>query len=166
MKQTDLILIIFLILTSLTIFSQTGTIEGQVFDRRENKGLAFAVVRLVDTKIFTKTDFEGGFKLDSIPIGAYDLKISYIGYGDTTVKSIKISADTILKVKLELPPPCQYDKHRDNKICPICKKKNKVVPIIYGLTIGELDKKNFYYAGCEITFCDPKWYCKRDKHKF
>src|SRR5690554_6279547 len=110
MKQTNFILIIFLFLTSLTVFSQTGTIEGQVFDRRENKGLAFAVVRLVDTKIFTKTDFEGGFKLDSIPIGTYDLKVNYIGYGDSTVKSIKISADTILKVKLELPPPCQYDK--------------------------------------------------------
>lgn len=36
MKQTDFILIIFLFLTSLTVFGQTGTIEGQIYDKREN----------------------------------------------------------------------------------------------------------------------------------
>lgn len=155
-----------LFLITVTIFGQTGVIQGQVYDRREEKGLAFANVWLVNIKIGTTTDMNGNFKIDSIPNGTYDMRVSYIGYGDTTLRALTISSDTLLKFKLELPPPCEYDKHRKNNTCPICGKKDKVVPIVYGLPIEKLDEKNYYYAGCEITFCDTNWYCKRDKYKF
>ena len=149
-----------------TVFGQNGVINGNVYDRRGNRGLAFVNVWLVGTKIGAATDNWGDFKIDSVPFGIYDLKASLVGYGDTTIKSIKISTDTILTVKIVLPPPCEYDKRRNNMTCPICSKKDQVVPILYGLPIGKLHQKKFYYAGCIITFCDPNWYCKRDKHKF
>jgi len=166
MKQKNLTWTFFLLLTNFTVFGQTGVIEGHVYDRREEKGLALANVWLLNTKLGTVTDLKGNFKIDNIPNGIYDLKVSFIGYGDTTLKALKVSCDTLLKIRLELPPPCKYDKHRKNKSCPVCGREDEVVPIIYGFPMGEPDEQNYFYAGCAITSCDPNWYCKRDKHKF
>jgi hypothetical protein len=147
-------------------FAQTGTIQGQVYDRREKTGLANAYVKLLGINIGTISDLEGNFKFDSVPPGVYNITARYIGYGDTTLKGVVVKADSVTLIQIILPPPCSYDKTSSNKTCPICGKKNKVVPIVYGLPIGPLDNKRYYYAGCVITNCDPNWYCKRDKHKF
>ncbi len=61
--------------------------------------------------------------------------------------------------------------YRENKssICPKCKGDKKVLPIFYGLAPGKFMKKNknkFYFGGCELMGCDPKWYCKTDQLKF
>lgn len=166
MKLKYYILTIFIFPSCLIAFGQFGKIQGQVNDIRENKGLAFANVWLVGTNLGAATDLNGQFVIDSILPGKYDIKTSIIGYGDTTLTGVKITSDTTVLVLLGLPRPCKYDKHRNNKTCPICGKKNKVVPIAYGLMIGKMNKRNFYYAGCEITSCDPNWFCKRDKYKF
>ena len=165
-KHQHFILTLIFLITHLTIFGQTGVIQGHVYDRLEKRGLAYANVLLVNTNIGTATDFDGNFKIDSIPIGTYDLKINYIIYGDTILRGLTITSDTIITVNLKFPPPCKYDKVRKNNHCPICGKKDKVIPVVYGYPIGKLDKKHYYYAGCEITYCDPDWYCKRDKHLF
>ncbi|KFC20465.1 hypothetical protein [Chryseobacterium sp. FH1] len=62
-------------------------------------------------------------------------------------------------------------KYRENKvsICPICKTDKKVLSIFYGLTTTKFMKENknkYYFEGCEITGCDPNWYCKTDDYKF
>jgi hypothetical protein len=168
MAKRFYILILIFLTTILTVFGQFGKIKGQVYDRRENKGLAFAIVSLIETKKGVYSDSEGNFKIDSIPPGVYRIKVQYIGYGDTILKSIKIIPDTTVTIILELPPLCKYDEHRKDKTCPICGKADRVVPIEYGLPVGKIDKKNrnVYYGGCNITYCDPNWYCKRDKYKF
>lgn len=176
MTLTKIILSIFLLTIYLTAYGQTGMIKGQVYDRREQKGLAFANVLLIDKidpKMGTTTDDNGNYKIGKIPIGIYNLKVSYIGYGDTTLIEIKIMADTILTINLELPPPCKYDGHRKNKTCPKCNKSDKVIPIVYGLLISTNEEdplkdegKTFKSGGCNISYCDPHWFCKRDKIEF
>jgi hypothetical protein len=70
---------------------------------------------------------------------------------------------------IELPyfPTCKYDKTKNNRRCPTCKKKNKVIPIYYGL-IGQIGKKksNFKSGGCVVTGRDPNWFCERDGTEF
>lgn len=166
MRQKKLIWLIFLFISDFAVFGQTGIIQGNVYDKIDEKGLFLAQVWLVNTNLGAITDYDGNFKIDSIPIGTYDLKISFMVYGDTTLKNIIISSDTVIKINIELPPPCKYDNNRKDNRCPICGKKNMVIPIVYGIPIGKLDKKHYYYAGCVITFCDPHWFCKRDKYKF
>ena len=149
-----------------TAICQFGTIKGILFDRKNNKGIGFANIWIKEIKKYTNTDTLGKFNFDSVPIGKYDLSASFVGYGDTTIKGIYITKDTIINLKIILPPPCVYDKNIHDKTCPICKKKNKVIPILYGLPIGKLNEEKYYYAGCNITTCQPNWYCKRDKTKF
>lgn len=165
MRILSIIGTIFLLFSDFMAFGQGGVIQGHLYDRKEC-GLSYAYVKLAETKIGVWTDSNGNFKIDSIPIGTYNLIVNYFGYEDTTLKALKISSDTLLIIELEFPAFCKYDKHRKNNTCPICGKNNKVVPIVYGYPIGKLDWKNYFYAGCVITLCDPNWYCKRDKLEF
>lgn len=56
------------------------------------------------------------------------------------------------------------------KICPVCKKQDQVIPIIYGLPnkrlLRDARKGRVKLGGCEISENAPKWYCKRDKKEF
>lgn len=79
--------------------------------------------------------------------------------------------DTIIQLNVQFPPECFYNKNVKQKICPLCKKKDKVIPILYGLTVPKTGVPTFKYgeyepAGCEISDCDPTWYCKRDNLRF
>ena len=78
------------------------------------------------------------------------------------------------KINLMFPKECENYKHIKNKTCPKCHKKNKVIPILYGLIVpilsddGKLlEPKGEYYSGtCTEPECSPSWYCKRDKITF
>lgn len=96
----------------------------------------------------------------------------------------KIEPDSIQFIK----KPCPYEKTKNNR-CPVCKKKDRVIPIIYGL-IGEITysnenpniietngikiisdspiikKKRYKIGGCIISDCQPSWFCERDEKKF
>lgn len=145
---------------------QTGTIRGNVYDKIAQNRLFGSLVKVDELKKAALTDLDGNFQFDSIPPGTYSLNAQYVMYGDTTIYYVVVVADSVTIVNFILPPPCSYDLNIADKTCPICRKKNKVVPIVYGLPIGPVNKKRYYYAGCAVTKCDPHWYCKRDKHKF
>jgi hypothetical protein len=123
----------------------------------------------------TITDDSGYFKLYNLPTGEFFLKVAYIGYGDTAFR-IGVSKDT--SYVLDIHKPCKYDSSINDKTCPICHKQDMVVPIIYGefvitkQTSGKKSKRqddpyiDFYPGGDVVTYCDPNWFCNRDKVKF
>ena len=67
------------------------------------------------------------------------------------------------------PPDCPRSKYTAGKICPICKKMDKVIPIHYGLpsfdTPGTLGV-DYEVASCLHDVCAPDWHCKRDNKDF
>lgn len=167
----------FLLLLGLTLsqtcFSQTGTIKGHLRNINNREDFVSAQVYLVDTKIRTQSDLDGNFKLHSIPVGIYDLKIittvfTSFSRRDSVLIPVKVSQDTVINLSIDFPPPCSYNK--ENIICPICHKKDKVIPIIYGLPIKKTMKKakkgKLRLGGCMVSDCDPYWYCKRDEKEF
>ncbi len=56
------------------------------------------------------------------------------------------------------------------KPCPICKKTDMVIPIVYGYPGPELfkmsEKGKIKLGGCCISPENTEWYCKRDKKEF
>ena len=158
------ILILLILITGRFCFSQTGTIKGYIQDNIENEGLALAQVYLVDSMIGTYTDLNGNFIIDSIPDGTYDLKIFSIGYGDTLVKSIQVFKDSVTLLVINFPPPCP--KNVTNKVCPLCKSDDKLIPIRYGVLIPTDFKEEVYQVQWDGKPCDPRWFCKRDELKF
>lgn len=91
-----LILLIFALLISYTsVFAvkNNGTIQGKVIEKESMKALPFATVSLsgTDNKIITGTitSEDGSFKISNLHTGVVNLKISFIGFRDTTL-SVKI----------------------------------------------------------------------------
>jgi hypothetical protein len=161
---------IILILLSHIGFTQAGTITGQVYDRRESKGMSNTIVILTDRQIGVTTDLNGNFIFKDIPLGLHDMKVSSIENGDTIIQ-VEVNENKVTQIKIILPPPCTYDINKKNKTCPICHKSNEVIPIMYGLIIDTSKKKKrakptYFIGGCNISYCQPNWYCQRDSLKF
>ena len=146
------------------IAAQKGSVAGRVMDSRIMIPVPSAVVKLTPSKKTVVADINGNFRVDSLPTGKYTVEIISIGY---PVKSftVDIAEDLTSILNAELSVYCKYDAHKNDNTCPVCHRKNKVIPIVYGLPIGEMDTDNYRYAGCEITSCDPNWYCKTSMPK-
>ena len=59
---------------------------------------------------------------------------------------------------------------KKDKTCPVCKKNDGVIQILYGLPgeelFNEAEQGKVKLGGCVVTNFDPHWYCKRDKKEF
>ena len=163
-----IILIIIGIFIFQICFSQTGTIKGHIYDSEKKKNLVNIDVYLLGKGLATRTDINGFFEFDSLAIGTYNLIIVNKEYPDSLLKGIKVIENSIVNLDIKYPPPCQFDKK--NNICPICHKRDMVIPIIYGHPTKELKRKakrkEILLGGCKILKCVPHWYCKRDKKQF
>ena len=166
MKQ--LILTLALYATCQLCFAQTGTIKGHIHDVNENVGTPFARVILLDLNKGVVTDVNGDFIITEVPEGTYTLKVNAIGFQDKILDSMVVSADKVLELYIDYPPPCEFDTK--DKTCPICNKKDETIPIVYGYPGKKLTKDakkgKVILGGCVISGCDPRWYCKRDKKEF
>ena len=85
-----LIVFCFAALLSTGASAQQMTVTGTVQDTAIQKGLPYAVVvavRLKDSLLtsYARTDMEGHFRLDSIPVDTYQVVVSHPLYGDHTV---------------------------------------------------------------------------------
>lgn len=96
----------FLLLFTSHIFSQiTQTVRGTVVDNASNLPMAFATVVLLDTDplIGTTTDTSGNFSISNVPVGRYNLEVSYLGYHPTLLREITIisAKQTFLTIQLK-----------------------------------------------------------------
>ncbi|RUT78990.1 TonB-dependent receptor [Ancylomarina longa] len=100
----NLFLIIVLSFLSASVFSQdlSQTIKGKIIDESSLKPLSFATIVIIGTEpvIGTTSDIDGNFIIRNVPIGRYDLKISFLGYEPiikpevvvTSVKEVVVNA--------------------------------------------------------------------------
>lgn len=166
-----ILLTLAITIVSLHSFSQTGTIEGTVKDTVSDKYLAFANVILLrndDQISVTTTGPNGNYSLDKVVEGNYELMISYVGYPKLIIDSVQVKSNDKIKLNILFPSDCKYDN--TSGICLVCNKKDKVIPIVYGHPNKGLIKKSnkgkVKLGGCNITGCDPHWYCNRDENEF
>lgn len=103
--------VIAIIITVLFIipfgFGQTGSLEGKIIDTKTKEELIGVNITLyeVDSSqeiLGTNTDYNGNYRLDSIPVGIYDIEISYAGYASQWRKKIKIKAGDIAGLNIKL----------------------------------------------------------------
>lgn len=76
------IVILLLIFSAFSgqLFAQTGTIQGQVFNKINNEPLPFVNIIIEGTDLGTTSDLEGNFIIEKIPAGTYNVLVSYIGF--------------------------------------------------------------------------------------
>lgn len=99
-------LIVFLGLLIFEAQSQevTQTLRGVVVDQDMQMTLPGASLVIVgsDPPMGTITDINGEFRFETLPVGRYNITISYIGYETTTASNILLSSgkETVLNIEL------------------------------------------------------------------
>ena len=95
------------LLVAHTVLAHNGTIKGIVLDAQTKQGLAGANVILLQPPKTTFTDELGVFIFSDLPAGTVQIKVSYIGFGDTTL-SINVVDHETSSLKVVLSPQDIY----------------------------------------------------------
>ncbi len=92
--KTYIIPVIFSFLSFAISAQSVQNIKGQIIDKQSELPLIGATVILLDVEPTkgTTTDLDGYFSLIDIPLGRYNLGVSYLGYEGITIPNIELSA--------------------------------------------------------------------------
>lgn len=96
-----LLFLLPILLLSSSVFSQSGSIRGFVYEKESGEPVIFCNVFLKGTTIGAPTDINGMYNIPKVTAGNYTLIASYIGY-DTTQINISLKAGQILNQDLEI----------------------------------------------------------------
>ncbi len=107
--QQNLIFILSLILFITSIHranaeEKFGTISGEVRDAVTKQPLPSANVAVVGTNSGASTNEKGYFVIKNIPIGVYQLKVSYIGYNNFINDDVQVVLNRNTNINVELTP--------------------------------------------------------------
>ena len=110
------LLFIFVLLTNITLAkaqSLTQTIRGRIIDADARTIIEGAIVEVSDTepKLHSISDHEGLFKINNVPVGRHNLKISLMGYEQRQMPNILVVAGKELILEIELRE--QYHQLKD-----------------------------------------------------
>jgi len=89
-------------LFSLMSFAQTGIIRGTITDKQSEKSIAGATVELVNDSNSSLTDENGNFALTNVPLGRQTIRISFLGFENTTVPDIDVTSGKEVVVVVSL----------------------------------------------------------------
>ena len=92
---------IILLILSVSVFAQNGTIRGFVYDKESGEPIIFCNVSLNGTTLGAPTDVNGFFSIAKVPSGDYKIIITYLGF-DSLQENIYLAAGKILTKKFEL----------------------------------------------------------------
>ncbi len=99
--------LLFIILFPLILLGQQSVqnIRGTIRDEASHTPLPFCSVVLLNTNpaITATTDNSGEFALKNIPVGRYDVQISYVGYESTVIREVLVTSakEIVLDVSLQ-----------------------------------------------------------------
>ncbi len=103
MKSKIILLILIMLLSASSAFSQNGKITGKVLDGSNGSVLPDAVLKIEKLNKGTASDLDGKFELDGVNSGDLDIKASYIGYVSQNVK-VSLKSGEVLNVDFVLQP--------------------------------------------------------------
>lgn len=141
----------------------------------------------------TKTDSLGEFIFDYLKKGKYNIVAAYKvripkqntifgAFYEKTIIDKKLKIDSVKSYfsKLYLDVVCKFEKTKNQKFCPVCKRSDKVLPVMFGLPIPLFNEKgievadkygrflkDYYQAGCvSDMLCNPTKHCTRCNKDF
>jgi len=102
LKIYKILILSFLILSTFNLFSQSGKIEGKIFDKTNNEGLAFATIKISGTTIGTTSDLDGKFSFTGLKPGFVQLEATFLGYDKGLSSEIQVTNANSVYVTIEM----------------------------------------------------------------
>lgn len=96
-------LIIILLATASSLYSQTGVLKGRVYNELNNEPVEFANIVIEGTKYGVSSDKDGNYRIENIKTGIYNIVCTFIGYKRAVFYEVRISATkpAILDIPLQ-----------------------------------------------------------------
>ena len=108
-KISSPILIILIVLISHKLNAQ-GILFGRVIDSSTKKALPGANVQILGSIYGASTDHNGSFRMGNLPPGHYSIRVSMMGYRNTTKHDIFVKPTEDIQLIFELTEtPIQFD---------------------------------------------------------
>ncbi|MFC2111496.1 carboxypeptidase-like regulatory domain-containing protein [Bacteroidota bacterium] len=140
---------VIILFSGCFLFAQNpGTLKGQIFGDDDKKTLPSATVtiKVKGNMVGTITDQEGYFTLKPLEPGFYDVRISYMGYKDMTIKNVKINPNDITFLKKVYLPIASEEligvEVSAPYVEPTIRMDGASHDVIDGKTLGELPERN------------------------
>jgi outer membrane receptor for ferrienterochelin and colicin len=97
-----IILIAFFQIFQITAFSQTGSIEGKITDKKNGEEVIGATILIDGTTVATATTFDGTYKISKVKPGIYNIRVSFISYNPVVIENIEVKQNQVSIVNCEL----------------------------------------------------------------
>ena len=94
--------VLLVILGYQSVFSQTGTITGRIYNEVNNESIPFANVLLDSTTLGTVSDENGRYRIDRIKPGIYNMTVSFLGYQTAYVYEIQVGSAATVNIDVAL----------------------------------------------------------------
>jgi len=103
-KKSTLFILVFLTGTLFSQAQQTQTVRGKIIDDQSKTPLIGASFILLDSDplLGTVTNTEGEFRLEKVPVGRQNFKISYLGYEDIVLSNQIINSGKEVVLTIEM----------------------------------------------------------------
>lgn len=102
MKLNCVIVLVVFIIMPLSVFAQTGDVQGTVYQHSTGRPLAGADVHIIKTDQHQNTDENGRFRFTALPEGTYVFIITHPSEATPTKVSIAINSGDMTEVKIHL----------------------------------------------------------------
>jgi hypothetical protein len=111
MNKQSIYALIVTIFVSISAFAQkTGIITGTIRDKSTQTPIAFANLGIENTNIGVSSDSNGVFTFENVPVGSYNVKVSYTGFIATTIYNVIVTSGNAQNVDVELQKNTKYIK--------------------------------------------------------
>jgi len=95
-------IILLFIFSEIKVYSQTGSIQGVVIDKKTKETIIGANVVIAGTTTGKSTDLNGEFKIEKLNTGIYHIVVSFISYINFELKNVKVEANKATNLKIEI----------------------------------------------------------------
>ena len=104
MNKTLLFLLLNILSLGISYGQSSQNIRGIVYDKQSNIPIEYATVAILNSKVplGASTDSLGQFKIQNVPIGRYDIKVTLIGYNPVIIKEQLLSSSKELYMEIAM----------------------------------------------------------------
>ena len=104
-----MVLALFLV-PSVVHAQATGKISGVITDASSGETLIGGNVLVVGTTLGAVSDSEGDYFIIGVPVGTYDIQVSYTGYQTETVTNVEVNAGYTRELNFSLQPGLELEE--------------------------------------------------------
>jgi len=102
LKSVGLALAYLILFFSITSAQSNLSLIGFIYDQDDGSALQNATVEIVELGRSLSSDELGSFAFEHVPPGLYSLKITAVGYDDSTLNFLDIKPDITLRIRVSM----------------------------------------------------------------